>query len=373
MIDQNRPLIGGRETMNENKKVTIKDVAQKAGVAISTVHFALNGKPGVSDLTRRRIQEAAEELGYHPNAVASSLKRGPRHIVLLLPSEEGTNKYYYPELWRGVRESLSRLTVNLVCTQMPYEDGTEGEVFEELRRMADAGEVDGILTVGHINREKITDEDWDSFHQAGIAVVFIHSPHPAGHCLCCVHPDYRIIGRTMAELVTGHIPSFGSILLCTGNPAWSSHSLIVEGFEEYLKNHGFSNMVYRDIGWILNDARYRRILQEVERPDVAACCSVYSQGTIMLARALEESGKASRIFAVGSDLQEETTAWIRKGVLNNTIQKNPYAQGYVGIRILADYLVNGIVPEENEVRVGSEVVFESNLPMYEHGRYRYLI
>lgn len=359
--------------MNENRKVTIKDVAQKAGVAISTVHFALNGKPGVGDLTRRRIQEAAQELGYQPNTVASSLKRGPRHIVILLPSEEGLNKYYYPELWRGVRESLSRRTANLVCTQMPYEDGAEEKVFEELRRMAEAGEVDGILAVGHIDRVKMTDEDWNSFEQAGIAVVFIHSPHPAGHCLCCVYPDYRIIGRTMAELVTGHIPSFGSILLCTGNPEWSSHSLIVEGFEEYLKNHGFSNMVYRDIGWTLNDARYHRILQEVERPDVAACCSVYSQGTIMLARALEDSGKASRIFAVGSDLQEETITWIRKGVLNNTIQKNPYAQGYVGINILADYLVNGIVPEDKEVCVGSEVVFESNLPMYESGRYRYLI
>ena len=292
--------------MNENKKVTIKDVAQKAGVAISTVHFALSGKPGVSELTRRRIREAAEELGYQPNAVASSLKKGPRHIVLLLPSEEGTNKYYYPELWRGVRESLARLAVNLVCTQMPYEDGTEEEVFKELRRMAEAGEVDGILAVGHIDREKMTDEDWNRFEQAGIAVVFIHSPHPAGHGLCCVRPDYRIIGRTMAELVTGHIPSFGSILLCTGNPEWSSHSLIVEGFEEYMQEHDLSNMVYRDIGWTLNDARYRRILQEVERPDVAACCSVYSQGTIMPARPLENIGNASCMFAVDSYLPEIT-------------------------------------------------------------------
>ena len=68
---------------------------------------------------------------------------------------------------------------------------------------------------------------------------------------------------------------------------------------------------------------------------------------------------------------EETLELIRRGVLNNSIQKNPYAQGYIGVRTLVEYLVSGKKPEDKTIYVGSEVVFASNLTMYEHGRYHY--
>ena len=355
-----------------SKKVTIREVAERAGVSISSVHFALSGKPGVSDETRDRVRAAAQELGYQPNTVASSLKRRTQRIVILLPSEQGNNRYYYPQLWRGVHDYLSSVTINLECTELPYEDETEDEVFAELRRMAEAGEVDGILAVGHIDKDKITAKDWRNFEEAGISVVFINSLNRHSSYLCCVQPDYEIIGRTMAELVTSHIPEFGSILLCAGNPRWESHAMVVRGFESYLSERSLSNMIYKDFLWTIEADHYIRILREISRPDIAACCSVYSQGTILMARALEESGKAQRIFSVGSDLATDTANWIRHGVLNNSIQKNPYAQGYVGTRVLVDYLVNGKTPEEKMIYVGSEVVFASNLTMYEHGRYHKL-
>lgn len=53
---------------------TIKDVAKKAGVSISTASYALNNKPNVSTKTRERVLEAASELDYHPNIIARSLK-----------------------------------------------------------------------------------------------------------------------------------------------------------------------------------------------------------------------------------------------------------------------------------------------------------
>ena len=93
----------------------------------------------------------------------------------------------------------------------------------------------------------------------------------------------------------------------------------------------------------------------------------------MLGQALEESRKASRIYAVGSDLPETTADRIRRGVINIAIQKNPYAQGYVGIRYLVEYLSSGTVPEEDRIYVGSEVVLKSNLVMYENEHYRYLL
>lgn len=55
--------------------VTIKELAKYCGCSISTVSYALNGSPQVSEATRERIQQAAKELNYTPNAYASGLKR----------------------------------------------------------------------------------------------------------------------------------------------------------------------------------------------------------------------------------------------------------------------------------------------------------
>ncbi len=54
---------------------TIKDVAKKAGVSISTASYALNNRPNVHPKTRERIIKIAKELNYHPNGNARNLKK----------------------------------------------------------------------------------------------------------------------------------------------------------------------------------------------------------------------------------------------------------------------------------------------------------
>ena len=53
---------------------TIKDVAKLAGVSISTASLAINDLPNVSEATKKRVLDAAEQLGYHPNLSARTLK-----------------------------------------------------------------------------------------------------------------------------------------------------------------------------------------------------------------------------------------------------------------------------------------------------------
>ena len=58
------------------RRITIRDVAKQAGVAISSVSRVLSNHPHVSDQLRARVEAAARELGYRPNHVAHSLRRG---------------------------------------------------------------------------------------------------------------------------------------------------------------------------------------------------------------------------------------------------------------------------------------------------------
>ena len=66
--------------------VTLRDVAERAEVSVSTVSLVLNGRDGgrVKAAVSRRVREAAEELGYAPNLVARGLRTSQTHTIGLL-------------------------------------------------------------------------------------------------------------------------------------------------------------------------------------------------------------------------------------------------------------------------------------------------
>jgi LacI family transcriptional regulator len=354
------------------KRVTIRDVAEASGLAISSVHFALTGKPGVSEETRERVKQVALELGYRPNPAASSLKQKQKTIAALVLGDTGSNRYFFGPVWQGMRDCVeAEIGNNFRFIEMPYTNAGLPAVADQLLEMVQERTVAGILTVGHI--DCFSQSEWDDFHAQGIQVVTMGSKNTKAHTTCCICPDFEIIGRTMAELILDKISPYGSIFICAGNPKWLDHSLIVSGFEAYLKENNATNLIYKNHSWNMDEDNYHDILESLSRPDLAACCSVLAQSSILLGRALEESGRAGKIVAIGSDLIEENADRLKRKVFDNIIQKNPYAQGYLGMKTLIDSLIYGKSPKSDVLYVGSEVVFRSNMPMYEHGGYRNLI
>jgi LacI family transcriptional regulator len=64
-----------------SRHVTLKDVASRAGVALSSVSRVLNDRPGVSASMRQRVLAAIDELGYQRNLIAEGLRRGFTNII----------------------------------------------------------------------------------------------------------------------------------------------------------------------------------------------------------------------------------------------------------------------------------------------------
>ena len=83
---------------------TIKDVAKRAGSSPSTVSRVLNRSGYVSPETQRRVEEAATELGYHPNWLARGLKGKPSHLIgFIIPDISNT---YYTAIAQAVTAEL---------------------------------------------------------------------------------------------------------------------------------------------------------------------------------------------------------------------------------------------------------------------------
>ncbi|OCA85830.1 LacI family transcriptional regulator [Bacillus sp. FJAT-27225] len=92
--------------------VSIKDIAKKAGVSISTVSYALNGNPKVTVETSAKIHAIAKELNYVPNAAARSLKRRQTNIIGVFLTNYGGA--FYGELLQGMQEALTSKGYELI-------------------------------------------------------------------------------------------------------------------------------------------------------------------------------------------------------------------------------------------------------------------
>lgn len=84
----------------------IQDIADKAGVSISTVSYALNGSKKVTEQTRARILKIAEELNYSPNLAGRMLKKQKNYIIGLYIHDFGG--YFYSHMIDGVNQVLSK-------------------------------------------------------------------------------------------------------------------------------------------------------------------------------------------------------------------------------------------------------------------------
>lgn len=84
--------------------VGIKDIAQAAGVSISTVSYALNGNPKITEQTREKIMKIAAEMNYIPNMAARTLKRQQTDIIGVYLTDYGGS--FYGELLDGIKKGL---------------------------------------------------------------------------------------------------------------------------------------------------------------------------------------------------------------------------------------------------------------------------
>lgn len=124
--------------MMEKGKVTIYDVADRAGVAISTVSRVLNDSPEVSEDTRERVRAAIEALQFRPDRTAKSLaQRQTDWLAVAVPS---STSQFYNELLKGVKDCLREHDIDLLLCNLG-----SAAPRETLWRFLTRGAVDALM------------------------------------------------------------------------------------------------------------------------------------------------------------------------------------------------------------------------------------
>lgn len=205
------------------RAVTSIDVAERAGVSQSTVSRALSGSETITEATRRRVERAAEELGYQVNARAAGLRRGETGtIAIVVIGREGegpaaVNPFYYSLLGSTCAAAAERGYEALVSFQAKPDEFFGHYV---ARRQAD-----GVVVIGTATNRAA----WDYFtacaKTAG-GMAFWGSPFDDS---VWVRSDNRAGGRLAVDrLVRGGAKE----IVFVGDPA-SSQRQFRERYEGY--------------------------------------------------------------------------------------------------------------------------------------------
>jgi LacI family transcriptional regulator len=92
--------------------VTLKDVAKRAGVSVSTASYSLNGSTLISDDTKKKVLDAAKEIGYRPNGLAKNLKEQKTNIIGLFLS--GFTGPFFTDMMEGIQDVVMQKGYELV-------------------------------------------------------------------------------------------------------------------------------------------------------------------------------------------------------------------------------------------------------------------
>jgi DNA-binding LacI/PurR family transcriptional regulator len=171
------------------------DVARLAGVHVSTVSRVLRDSPqlNIRPETRLRIQQAAEELRYRPNAVARALRLASTGALgLLVPSLRNP---VYAEISRGAFERAWERSFVVVLA----EDRGGGDAERAYERLVQAGRIDGLLIAGS-HPDSILPE---RAARAPVPFVYVNRRQPDGQSVSMHEEDAgALAARHLLEL--GH-------------------------------------------------------------------------------------------------------------------------------------------------------------------------
>jgi LacI family transcriptional regulator len=95
-----------------SKAVTIRDVANKAGVSVTTVSRVLNGKDDISELTIQKVQAVVEELGYASSLAARGMRSRRTNLLGLILHDVAS--LYSQEIMRGVNQAIAKIDKDLI-------------------------------------------------------------------------------------------------------------------------------------------------------------------------------------------------------------------------------------------------------------------
>lgn len=299
------------------KRPTIPELAEAAGVSVSTVNRVLNQPDSVRLPTRERVMAAAEEVGFYGlGTIRRAVEAGrPTHRLGVLLLQESRRFYRnFGDALTG--EARVRVAENVELSLHFLDDLSPERVASRLLELGETCESVGLVAAQH----PIVTDAVDAVMARGVPVTALIAPLSAHGNVSFVGLDNWKVGRTAAWTFSRIVRTPGKIGILVGNHRFRNQEINESGFRSYFREHSPDFTLLEPLATYESAAAARELTEKLlaDHPDL--CGLFVSGGGITGAlSALRETPKREDFVAVGYDLFDETRAALIDGTLTMVI------------------------------------------------------
>ncbi|MFF2853535.1 LacI family DNA-binding transcriptional regulator [Peribacillus sp. NPDC058002] len=258
----------------KKKQVNAIAVSKKAGVSQSTVSRVFTPGLNVSEKSRRKVLEAAEELGYRPNALARGLIMNKTNMIGLVMSD--VQNPFYPEILEKFTKGLRAKGYHLLFVHTENNRIQQDDISEFLEY-----NVEGVIFTDALLSSNVVSKLQDN----NIPVILFNRTIKNNPChyVCC---DNYTAGKEIGHYLInkGH----KKLAYISGNENTSTSIERENGFRESLKNNNI-NLIVEEGGYTYEQAYQTTVnlLKSPNRPEAIFCANdIMALGAIDAAKYL---------------------------------------------------------------------------------------
>lgn len=280
----------------DGRRLTMAEIASKAGVDISTVSRALAGSPRVAKETRAMIDKIVRDTGYVVNETARALRDGRANQVLVIVSDIAAP--FYSDVVQGILETLAERGINVLLGVTLRQAKREAQLGKQLL----TGVVDGLITVTGNVPEAIV-----AMQGFARKVVAISRPVTAEGVTCVTIDNYAATKEVMIYLnAMGH-----RRIVYIGGPTHSKTYLDRRAaYIDFMRDHGLVELTNtRSTDSFNDDVKsgfeiMKSMLDDGSRPTAVFCATdELAIGAMAAARQAERSIPGDLSFFGFDDLK----------------------------------------------------------------------
>ena len=340
-------------------KVTLKQIAEIAGVHRSTVDKVLHDREGVSDEVRKKVKKIIDELGYKPNIIGKALacQNKPLSIAVVLLKFDALE-----EIKAGMEEAYNEYrNFGLEIEYYLTSNSDESEQLNIIKLLKNK-KISGMI-ISPLNSASIKNAINDMVDN-GINVMTINSDIPESKRLCFVGQDMMMAGRVAGELMGEILNGHGKVAIITSSIYLLCSSGRKIAFETIVSNRYPNIEIVRVVEtYEKKMTAFQETLSLLKTVNDLSGIYITCGNVSEIAKAVKLMNKDKEIKIISFDLYPEVVELVKEGVINFTIGQDLFNQGYKSVKNFFEYLFFDKKPTSDYIKMAIDIRLRENIEL----------
>ncbi len=352
--------------MQKDKKIRIKDIAERAGVSTGTIDRVLHNRGEVNAETRKKVLEIVEEMGYTPNLLARSLaSKKTTRIVVLFPHPKDNNPYWQQPI-SGIEKGINELKDYNTQVQTITFTSTDEQSFISATEAILENLPNGVVFNPVFKEASL--KFIQQLDEAEIPYMFYDINLQETNNIAYFGQDAYQSGKAAAKLMCNAASGSTKILVLNlANRKMVTHHLQkrAAGFIDFTKSCKNQNIEIESVDVdLLDEEEPQKTLQGIFASNTHIT-GIFAPSTRVFKVIDFFKSQPTRPMIIGYDMIDANIEGIQNNWIDYLICQKPEEQAYKAIMAMFSYLISGQIPQKVNYSP-IDVIFKENLEFYKH-------